>query len=311
MLDLFYVGASVLVFVAVLLFGQFVYWSLASRREQEAKDLSRRLGTVADKAAAPLLRLQRTQREGLSAFLDDLLRQAGQPMTLESLYTRIAIIAAVGALIGFVATRFNPLGLLLAVAGYIPVAILRGQAETRARKITEQLPEALDLICRSLQAGHGISEAIRLVAEEMSLPLAQEFGRVYEESNLGRDFRECLENLNSRNPGNFDLQIFVSSVLLQRDTGGNLVEILQSISTTIRSRFVFEGKLRALTSEARFTAYVLGGLPFFIIVVLLALAPNYLTPLITDSWGNVMVGIALAMFTTGVLMMREVSKVEV
>jgi tight adherence protein B len=117
---------------------------------------------------------------------------------------------------------------------------------------------------------------MRMVAEEMSLPLAQEFGRVYEENNLGRDFRECLENMVRRNPNNFDLQIFVSAVLLQRDTGGNLVEILQSISSTIRSRFVFEGKLRALTSEARFTGWVLGGLPFFIIILIWRMAPGFL-----------------------------------
>lgn len=310
MVNYLYVGAAVLIFVAFLMFGQFAYWSTVSRREAEAKELSRRIGTVADRAAAPLLRFQRSDRQGLAAFLDDLLRKAGQPMTMEQLYTRIALFGIAGGIAGVIALR-SPIGLMFLVAGYVPVLLLRGKAEERARKITEQLPEGLDLICRSLQAGHGISEAIRLVAEEMHLPLAAEFGRVYEEHNLGRDFRECMENLNKRNPGNFDLQIFVSSVLLQRDTGGNLVEILQNISGTIRSRFVFEGKLRALTSEARFTAYVLGGLPFVIVIMLMVMAPHYLVPLATDPLGHIMLAIAAAMFMTGVFLMREVSKVEV
>lgn len=310
MLNLLYVGAAVLVFVAVLLFGQFVYWNAQSRREEEAKELSRRLGTVADRTLTPLLRFQRNEREGMAAALDEMIRRAGSPYTVETLYTRMAVAGAVGAVIGLALTK-SPLGLILAGAAYLPVISLRSEAEKRARRITEQLPEGLDLICRSLQAGHGISEAIRLVAEEMDLPLAQEFGRVYEENNLGRDFRECMENLNARNPGNFDLQIFVSSVLLQRDTGGNLVEILQSIAGTIRSRFVFEGKLRALTSEATFTGYVLGGLPFFTILVLAFMAPQYLTPLATDNLGHLFIVYAVVSFGLGVFFMSEVAKVEV
>jgi tight adherence protein B len=151
---------------------------------------------------------------------------------------------------------------------------------------------------------------MRGVAEEMPVPLAQEFGRVYEEHNLGRDFRECLTNLCRRNPSSFDLQIFVSSVLLQRDTGGNLVEILNSISATIRGRFVFQGKVAALTSEARFTAWILGGLPFFVIGVIAVLSPNYLTPLFNDPLGTILLIYCASSFLLGVFVMSEISKVE-
>lgn len=309
MINILYISAAVMVFVAVLLFGQFAYWSYQTRKESESQELSRRLGVVADRTLAPLLRL-RTDRKGMGAYLDDMLRQAGSPYPLESLYNRMVFWGVAGALLGVIVLR-NPFGLTLGIAGYIPVLLVSSEAQRRARKLTEQLPEGLDLISRSLQAGHGISEAMRMVAEETPLPLAQELGRVYEEHNLGRDFRECLENLVRRNPGNFDLQIFVSSVLLQRDTGGNLVEILGNISSTIRSRFIFEGKVRALTSEARFTGWVLGGLPFFVILFLVFMAPAYLSPLFTDPLGIGMVVFAAFWFLIGVFIMREISKVDV
>jgi tight adherence protein B len=123
--------------------------------------------------------------------------------------------------------------------------------------------------------------------------------------------RECLQNLLKRTPGCFDLQIFVSSVLLQRDTGGNLVEILKNISATVRARFLFEGKLRALTSEAKFTAWVLGSLPFFVTTLISIRNPDYLMPLLTDTLGNVLVLACVGMFSMGVFLMYDFSKVEV
>jgi tight adherence protein B len=156
-----------------------------------------------------------------------------------------------------------------------------------------------------------VGESLRLVAEEMPDPLATEFGRVLEEQNLGRDTRECFQNLCRRNPSSFDLRIFVSSVLLQRDTGGNLVEILQGIAHTIRERFVFQGKVGALTSEARFTAYILGGLPFAIGSLIFVFSPDYIKTLFGDPLGHVLVGLGAFWFLLGVFIMREVAKVEI
>lgn len=306
------VAGAVIVFVAVLLFGQFAYWAWVGRREQEARDLARRLGTVVDRGAAPLFELRRKVQEGagLGVYLDRLLRQAGSPYDVSTLSLRMLLAGVVGVGVFLVLLK-SWFAIIGAAFAWIPVMIVSSQADARARKLNEQLPDGLDLIARSLQAGHGISEAIRTAAEELPMPLAQELGRVYEENNLGRDFRECLENLTRRNPDSFDLQIFVSSVLLQRDTGGNLVEILNNISNTIRARFVFQGKVRALTSEAKFTAYILGGLPFVIILILLFLSPNYLTPLLTDPLGNLMAVGAACWFLIGVFVMSELSKVSV
>lgn len=304
------VVAAVLVFVMFLLLGQTVYWALATRRDEESKDLARRLGTVADKTAAPLFRMGQRNQAGLAAWLDGMLRQAGADYPLSTLYLRIALVTTLAIIVGMLLTK-SLLGLALGVLGYLPILLLASQAEERARKLNEQMPDGLDLIARSLQAGHGISEAMRVVAEEAAMPLAQEFGRVYEEHNLGRDFRECLQNLTRRNPSSFDLQIFVSSVLLQRDTGGNLVEILQNIANTIRQRYVFQGKVRALTSEAKFTAWILGGLPFVVGGILMVMRPSYLLPLTTDPIGHLMLIYCFLSFSFGVFVMRDMSKVDV
>lgn len=308
------VGTAVLVFIAALLFAQFLYWSMASRRQAQLKELSRRLGTLAEKTGTGGIALikgpGKGDRKGIEADLEDMLRQAGSPYSLNALFGRMALAGFVGVLaLGF-AFR-GPLAIMGLAVGYLPVMILSWQAGARAAKLAEQLPDGLDLLARSLQAGHGISEAMRGVAEEMPLPLGQEFGRVYEEHNLGQDFRVCLQNLCRRNPNSFDLQIFVSSVLLQRDTGGNLVEILANISNTIRQRFVFSGKLRALTSEARFTAYILGGLPFVIGGLIYTIQPNYLTPLGQDPLGHFMLLYSGCSFGLGVFLMRETTKVEI
>ncbi len=300
----------VVIFIAFLGLAQFLYWTTQDQKDKESRELSRRLGTLADKQQNPLFRLQRATEGGLAAYFDLLLRQAGSPYPMSTLVARIVGVATGFAVLGIIVTR-SPFGVLLAVGGVLPVVLLRQQGAERARKLTEQLPDGLDLVSRSLQAGHGIGEAFRLVAEEAPLPLAQEFGRVYEENNLGRDFRECLQNLNRRNPRNFDFQIFVSAVLLQRDTGGNLVEILQSISNTIRARFTFQGKVRALTSEARLTALILCGLPFFVTTGIAYVSPDYLKPLVSDPLGIGMLLYAITSFCFGVFVMSEVSKVEV
>jgi tight adherence protein B len=296
---------------ASVLFGQFLYWWLEVRQTEESRELSRRLGTADERPVSSLLRGPEARPEkGFAARMDDLIRQAGSPFPIEQLWTRMAVGAGVGALVLGVVLR-GPLAVVGLLAGYVPVLLLSSQAQARARRLAEQLPDALDLVSRSLQAGHGLSDAIRSVSEEIAEPLGAEFGRVAEENNLGRDLRECFQHLVRRNPSSFDLQIFVSAVLLQRDTGGNLVEILNNIAGTIRQRFVFQGKVAALTSEARFTAWILGGLPFFVAGAILFLQPNYLRPLIEDPLGNLLLGGCAVMFCLGVFLMRESAKVEV
>lgn len=175
----------------------------------------------------------------------------------------------------------------------------------------EQLPEALDLMARSLQAGLGLSDAFKLAAEEMDMPLAGEFGRVFEEVRYGREYREAMMGMLHRNPSLFEMRIFVSSVLLQRETGGNLIEILNTISSTVRNRFVFDAKVRAMTSEAKFSAIILGGLPLMVTAMLVFTNPQYLYPLLVDPLGNLMVLGFVSLYTIGGFLMHTISKVDV
>ena len=173
------VGVVVVIFLAFMLFAQFLYWTTQDQKDRESRELSRRLGTLAEKQQSALFRLQRATDGSIAASLDVMLRQAGSPYPMSTLVGRMAGAAAVGALAGVILMR-SPLGMVLVIMGVVPVLLLRSQGAERARKLTEQLPDGLDLVSRSLQAGHGIGEAFRLVAEEAPLPLAQEFGRVYE-----------------------------------------------------------------------------------------------------------------------------------
>lgn len=315
-----YVFAGIIVMAAVLMFGQFAYWTWVTRQEEKQRELARRLGTLQESEVMPIIRMgdKKDEPRGIGIYLESLIVQAGNPYTLGALFQRVIIAGVVGLVGGFVLFRSSSIVVGL-VAGmvfasglsYLPIFILKWQAESRLQKITEQLPDALDLLARSLQAGHGISEGMRTVAEEMSQPIGPEFGRVFEEHNLGRDLREAFLNLSRRYPRSFDIKLFSSSVLLQRDTGGNLVEILQGIASTIRNRFVFQGKVQALTSEARFTAFVLGGLPFMVMLLLSFFSPQYLKPLVYDPLGILLSFGCICSFSIGVYIMRELAKVEV
>jgi len=311
---LFQVAVASIVFIGVFLVLSFVYWGMQERKEEQQRELSRRLGNLSGEPGNTLFRQQVRDElvEALGSLgrtLDEYIQQANVEYTISGLLARMAGFALAGVLL-FAAVFHSLIALAGLGAAVIPYFLLVRKANERAGKISQQLPDALDLMARSLRAGHGLSDAMRMCAEEMPLPMAMEFGRVYEEHNLGRDLRDCLYNLVRRNPQNFDLRIFVSSVLLQRDTGGNMIEILQSISKTIRDRFIFRAKVKALTAEARFSAYILGGLPFIVTAAIVALRPDYLDPLIEDSMGHVFLGIVAMLFFTGIFVMRKVSQVE-
>lgn len=310
----------VVVFAAVMLAMQGFYWYRITQKEKESKDLARRLGTLQEGEGESLFRIEARRKvrddEGadlgtrIANTIDELLMLAGYPYTFQALMGMMVACALAGMMGLTIVTR-SPVGLFGVLAGYLPIMVLKSKAESRSTRITEQLPDALDLMARSLQAGHGIAESMRVCAEELKEPVATEFARVYEENNLGRDFRDCMRSLGDRNNMNFDIKIFVSSVLLQRETGGNLVEILESISETIRQRFVFKGKVAALTAEAKFSAYVLGGLPFAVSGAIYVMRPEYLDPLFNDPLGKLILYFIIIWFSFGVFVMRELTKVEI
>lgn len=307
-----------IVFTTVLATAQGLYWAWIAKREREQEELLRRLGsgTAEESPEATLFREQ--AHDAVASSLGQIgdsmqatLRAADVNYSVGVLVTRMIVAGGIGGL-GFGLLLRNPLGLLLGMPlAYLPYLIVQQQAKARLAKLVEQLPDSLELMARALSAGVGLSDAFRLVQEEMPMPIAAEFGRVQEEVRYGRDYRDAFEKMLERNPGVFDLRIFVSSIMLQRDTGGNLIEILESISDTIRARFLFDAKVKAMTSEARFSALILGGLPFGVLGVLIFSNPEYLEPLFFTFAGRLIIGLCIFMYGVGIMLMRDMSNVEV
>ncbi|NOY25627.1 MAG: hypothetical protein GXP62_07115 [Oligoflexia bacterium] len=303
-----------IVFVGAFVALSFIYWGVHAHKEEQSKELARRLGQLSGDPEDPLFRIQVKDElavalGSIGKAMDQNIRQASVEFGVSGLLARMVAFSLLGLVVAGVI--FQSLvaftGLLL---GIVPYMMLVKRAEARAAQISQQLPDALDLMARSLRAGHGLSDSMRMCAEEMPLPISIEFARVYEEHNLGQDLRDSLYNMTARNPRNFDMKIFVSATLLQRETGGNMIEILQNISKTIRDRFIFRAKVKALTAEARFSAYILGGLPFVVSAAIIALRPDYLDPLLDDSLGHIFLGLVAGLFLTGVVVMRKLSQVE-
>lgn len=296
--------------------GQGFYWTYMSRKQAEQDKLARRLGTVIDVEEQAALFLEAAPDPTATALgdfgknLQDLLTEADIKWSVSRfLFTCAGLAAAVGLGLSLF---LGPMGLLVGlIAGAVPYLVIGQMAAKRNKMMIAQLPEALDLMARSLQAGLGLSDAFKMCAEELPLPLAGEFGRVFEEVRFGRDYRQALEGLLSRNPRLFELRMFVSSVLLQRETGGNLIEVLNAISNTIRARFLFHAKVKALTSEARFSALILGSLPAGVMLVLLVMNPEYPKPLYTETYGLYLLGLMGILYTSGGFIMYRITQVEV
>jgi tight adherence protein B len=246
----------------------------------------------------------------LGEHLSTVFAAAGRSTTGVAFAAQTGVAAALGASVaGFVGGISG--ATVGWVAGALPYLQLRALAARRTRQIVEQLPEALDHLSRSLSAGVSLHEALRLCGEEMPAPIRAEFATVSEEIRFGFDLREALRHVLDRHPGVFDLRLFCAALVLQRDTGGNLVEILDNLSHTVRGRFLFAARVRALTSEARFSAWILGGLPLVVFVLLRVVHPDYLSPLFADPLGHVLIAYFVTSYAVGGLLMRRIARVEV
>lgn len=225
------------------------------------------------------------------------------------------IISAVLAAVGLVAPTAAGMNVLFApiVGGslaLLPLIWLLMRRKKRLRKFASQLPEALELIARALRAGHSLAAGMNLVASEMSAPIAVEFGRTFEEQNLGIPMEEALESLTQRVP-NLDLKFFSTAIILQRQTGGDLAEILDKIGHLIRERFQIFGQVQALTGEGRLSGIVLLALPPVLFAVVYRMNPDYLMLLFTDELGKKMLVGGLVMQLLGALAIRKIVNIRV
>jgi tight adherence protein B len=294
---------------------------LGDRRNTE---LRRRLQAVGHGAEldAELLRRGRLARQRwlssllsgvpLARRLERLLEQADSSWTVAHLIVFSAVAGGTGAMLG-VALKSAPLvvgafGVLGLVAPLGQVLVSRAQ---RSTQLSEQLPEALEMMARSLRAGHAMTTAFQVVASEMPQPVSIEFARAYEEQRLGLTLERAVVQMSERSPGNSDLKIFAVSAVIQRETGGNLAEILEKIADTVRQRFRFHGKVRSLTAEGRASAVVLGAMPFVLAVTMSVLSPEYFAVLPGTPSGRAIIAAALVGWAIGLVWLYRMTQLEV
>ena len=224
----------------------------------------------------------------------------------------VAIICALA--VGFLVSLLfrSPLGMIAGgAAGFaIPFAVLSFKRTRRLRKFEEEFPEALDLMARALKAGHAFVTGLKMVAEEMHEPIGPEFRKTFDEQNFGLPLKDALENLTDRIPL-LDVRFFATAVMIQRETGGNLSEILENLGHVVRERFKILRQVRVHTAHGRLTGYVLLALPAFLCIALTFINPDHMNLLFRESLGHMLLFAALILQFIGYVWIRQVVKIEV
>ena len=245
------------------------------------------------------------EKTRISRTLQKMLEQADLPPTVGPLFILMIIWAMLGVLIG-VKTHHTMLGILAGFGlGLVPVLFLKMRVNMRLKSFSRAFPDAIDMMIGALRAGHAFSKALQLVAMEAPEPVGSEFRKTFEEHNLGRPIKECLIHLSERIPS-ADLKLFVTAVMLQRETGGNLTEILEKISYTIRERFKLTGQIQVYTAQGRLSAWVLSSLPIMFLLIISAINPSYLQPLFTEQAGRYMLLTGAVLQVVGVITIRKI-----
>ena len=323
-MDYLYYLFVVLGFLAVVLFLEGIYLAWNAYTGPEAKRIEKRLQAMSagasQKNSSLIKQRLLAQAPGVERLLlliprihqlDRLILQSGAHMSVLQLLGLMLLASAGGVVLAlFVHLPVLVVVAIAAVAALVPLFYLQGAKHNRMHAIEQQLPDALDLMGRAMMAGHAFPSALQMVGSEMPDPIAAEFRIVFDEINYGISTQEALINLNTRVPST-DLSYFVIAVLIQRETGGNLAELLGNISELIRARLKLMGTVRVLSAEGRLSAWILTILPFALGFVLQIINPEFLSVLWTDPMGQKMVVIALGMMLVGIFAMWRIIKIRI
>jgi tight adherence protein B len=229
--------------------------------------------------------------------------------------TRLLMFSVMAGILGALAvSMLTPMWVLALVAGAVAAALpfvhVFWKRSKRLREFLSLLPDALDLMSRALQAGHAFTETLHMIAIEMPEPISTEFRKTYEEQNLGLSLKLALENLSERVPL-LDLRFCVTAIMIQRETGGNLAEILEKVAHTIRERFRILEDLKTLTTSSRMSAWILCGLPIFIALSVTIMNPEYMSVLWSDPRGHRLLAVAVVLQITGMLVIRKILRIKI
>jgi tight adherence protein B len=314
----------VMVFIAVSLLATSVIVPTFGLETKASRRLRDRIQSVAegmDGEAVSLVRENRLRRlsplerkiEMLPGMerLAQLIEQSGRDVPAYRLVSLMFVLMLAVAISLLVLTGSFLVALAAGVvAGLFPLFKLRVERGQRLARFEEQLPEALDIISRALRAGHPFVETLKLVGDEMDDPIAREFGLAFTDINYGASVRQGFMNLLERVPS-MSLMAAVTAVLIQRETGGNMAEILEKIAAVVRARFRYQRRLRTLSAEGRLSAWILALVPFVLAAVLMVLNPEYLPLLTKDPLGRQMIAGAFVMVSIGIFWIRRIIRIEV
>jgi tight adherence protein B len=310
------------VFLGVVLLILGVYWAFVLRQEEE---LVERLRPKSDAARVRRLGVLKPEEKlssvgpldavlhrssALTRPLQELVLQSGVRITLGTLVLLCGCFAVAGYLIGVLVTGFQIVGLLLGLLLlFAPYAYVKRQRTKRLYQFEEQFPEAIDLISRALRAGHALPTGLGMVADEIPAPVGTEFRILYDEQNFGLTLTDAIRNFAARIPV-LDARFFATAVLTQRETGGNLAEVLDNLASVIRERFKVKRQVRVISAHGRITGWVLACLPPCVGLAAFAISPYHIQTLLGDPLGINMMIAAAVMQVLGTLIIRKIVNIE-
>jgi tight adherence protein B len=317
-------AALTFVVVAVLVVG--IYWVMMERPEaREHGELRKRLRAATGikgsaridivKEADKLSKLKAfdavlSRTSVLTGKLQRLIAQADMKTTVGGLLLlSLCIFLGTWTIVSSL-TKLSWLGIVVgAVLACVPYLVVKQKAARRLRSFEEQFPEAIDLIARALRAGHGFTTGLSIVADEAPQPVAGEFRLLYDQQNFGMPLGDAMRAFAGRIPL-LDARFFVTAVLTQRESGGNLAEILGNLATVIRERFKVKRQVRVISAHGRITAWVLSGLPPCLALAMMVAVPSHMMTLFTDPLGHYLIFAGLFLQVTGSLIIRKLVNIE-
>ena len=314
---------ALLGFLAVVLALEGLYNLWASTRSDEARRIGSRLEALRGEVRTEVS-LQRVKERSRLPWLQDLVastgpgerlslfvRSSGMQVSAAELLLLSVLLGAVGFALPALIGRPPVLGAAAALAlAWLPWWRVSSARNKRVQRFEQQFPEALDMMGRAMRAGHAFPTAVKMCGEEMAEPMGRDFRILSDEMNYGVPAAEALQNLALRVPLP-DVSYFVVAVMIQRESGGNLAELLDSISAILRARLKLLGEVRTLSAEGRLSAIILTALPFGVALVVNLVNPDFMKVLWTDPAGLKVVGGALFMMVLGVLWMRSIIRIRV
>jgi tight adherence protein B len=316
---------ALLVFVVVTL-AVFAAMSLFDQRKAQARVLRDRLSTVQKPASQSVPDVAVLRDEVLSRIpaFDTWLRRSERVSLLQKMLAQGNLDVRAGNFLMLCAVSAVVLAAVAVIAGgnllfgwggallgfFVPYAYASHMRTRRFAKFEEKFPEAIDTLARAVRAGHAFTTALEMIANEVSEPVAGEFRQLFEEQKFGLPVRDALLNLAERVPL-VDVKFFVTAVMLQRETGGNLAEILDNLSYVIRERFKILRQVRVHTAQGRLTMVLLMALPPTIVVIMTMLNPGFIRPLFTDPIGHALIVGGITLQTIGYFFIRRIIRIQV